>query len=380
MYAQIYARPPAASARRAGIAGGGRLGARHRAGEARPAAVRARIKVIPVTAAPAGWCDAMARMWPVDAVIAENGGLSFVRDGLGVRRRYFQGEAERRAGQFRLLALGERIAASVPGAALAPDQPYRETTLAISFADEGQRRDGVARALAMMKAAGARATVNSLWVLGWFGAFDKLEMTRLWPPEEFGIALEAAREQVFDVGDFINDEPMFGFFSARGRRRHHQRLCRDGIAAALDRRGRWRRRLRRGRGRAPRRALRRARGRVAPPHRKAYLKGGKTARQLSSSEATMSPHRNAADIRAGLNHPIIDADGHWVEYVPVFAERMRKAAGEQGGRRLHTPALKRRIPDVAQASPSPSARGARRRHGRLFGRASPPTRATAPRR
>ena len=33
------------------------------------------IKVIPVTAAPVGWCDQMARMWPVDGVIGENGGL-----------------------------------------------------------------------------------------------------------------------------------------------------------------------------------------------------------------------------------------------------------------------------------------------------------------
>ena len=43
----------------------------------------------------------------------------------------------------------------------------------------------------------------------------------------------------------------------------------------------------------------------------------------------MSPHRSAADIRAGLKHPIIDADGHWVEYNPVFAERMRKVAGDK---------------------------------------------------
>jgi len=28
------------------------------------------VKVIPVTAAPAGWCDQMARMWPVDGVIS----------------------------------------------------------------------------------------------------------------------------------------------------------------------------------------------------------------------------------------------------------------------------------------------------------------------
>ena len=36
----------------------------------------------------------------------------------------------------------------------------------------------------------------------------------------------------------------------------------------------------------------------------------------------MSGHANhsPADIRAKLNHPIIDGDGHWVEYDPVFAE------------------------------------------------------------
>ena len=44
----------------------------------------------------------------------------------------------------------------------------------------------------------------------------------------------------------------------------------------------------------------------------------------------MSSHRSPADIRSGLKHPIIDADGHWIEYSPVFAERMRKVAGDKG--------------------------------------------------
>jgi predicted TIM-barrel fold metal-dependent hydrolase len=35
-----------------------------------------------------------------------------------------------------------------------------------------------------------------------------------------------------------------------------------------------------------------------------------------------------AEIRAKLNHPIIDGDGHWVEYDPVFAEQMRKVGGD----------------------------------------------------
>ena len=44
----------------------------------------------------------------------------------------------------------------------------------------------------------------------------------------------------------------------------------------------------------------------------------------------MSGHANQtpAEIRAKLNHPIIDGDGHWVEYDPVFAEQMRKVGGD----------------------------------------------------
>src|SRR3982074_852515 len=58
----------------------------------------------------------------------------------------------------------------------------------------------------------------------------------------------------------------------------------------------------------------------------------------------MSPHRSAAEIRAGLKHPIIDADGHWIEYNPVFAERMRKVAGDKAADGFL--ASQRRIPDA----------------------------------
>src|SRR5579885_3546427 len=39
-------------------------------------------------------------------------------------------------------------------------------------------------------------------------------------------------------------------------------------------------------------------------------------------------HHSPAEIRAKLNHPVIDGDGHWVEYDPVFAEQMRKVGGD----------------------------------------------------
>jgi hypothetical protein len=39
-------------------------------------------------------------------------------------------------------------------------------------------------------------------------------------------------------------------------------------------------------------------------------------------------HQPADKIRGGLNHPVIDGDGHWVEYEPAFAERLRKVGGD----------------------------------------------------
>jgi hypothetical protein len=38
----------------------------------------------------------------------------------------------------------------------------------------------------------------------------------------------------------------------------------------------------------------------------------------------MSNH--AAEIRAGLKHPVIDGDGHWLEPVPVFSNTCVKWA------------------------------------------------------
>ena len=171
----------------------------------------AGITVVPVTAAPAGWCDLMARMWPIGAVIGENGGLCFHRDpASGVSERHYWAEpAEREGARARLGALADQITASVPDAEIAHDQRYRETTLAFV------NRDAVgAEAIgARLEAAGAQTTLNSLWVLGWLGDFDKLAMARRMMPALFGIDLDRDAEQCFYVGDSPNDAPMFGFFA-----------------------------------------------------------------------------------------------------------------------------------------------------------------------
>jgi predicted TIM-barrel fold metal-dependent hydrolase len=62
----------------------------------------------------------------------------------------------------------------------------------------------------------------------------------------------------------------------------------------------------------------------------------------------MSAHRRPAEIRNSLKHPIIDADGHWVEHNPVFAERMRKVAGDKAADGFL--ATQRRVPDALNLS------------------------------
>jgi HAD superfamily hydrolase (TIGR01484 family) len=174
----------------------------------------AGIKVVPVTAAPAGWCDLIARMWPVDAVIGENGGCCFARvSGTeAVDRRYWLADAERAAARARLRALAAPVLRDFPDAALMHEHGYRETTVAIEFASAAARRRDRLALRDRLRRAGADATVNSIWVLAWLGGFDKLAMARRVLAERFGLAPERARECVLYVGDSINDEAMFGFF------------------------------------------------------------------------------------------------------------------------------------------------------------------------
>ena len=106
------------------------------------------------------------------------------------------------------------VETDVPGAALASDQLYRETDLAIDFCEDVPPlpRASVDRIVAMMEEEGLTAKVSSIHVNGWFGDYDKLAMTRMLLAEVFGMDLDAQRERFVFVGDSPNDAPMFAFF------------------------------------------------------------------------------------------------------------------------------------------------------------------------
>jgi HAD superfamily hydrolase (TIGR01484 family) len=176
----------------------------------------AGLLVVPITGRPAGWCDHIARMWPVDAVVGENGAFWFRYDQAKrtMLRRWWQDEATRNANRARLAELGQRIVAAVPGSAIASDQAYRESDLAIDFCEDVPPLPAAAidRIVAQFHQAGAMCKVSSIHVNGWFGDWDKLAMARRCMADGFGIDIDAVADAIVFSGDSPNDEPMFGFF------------------------------------------------------------------------------------------------------------------------------------------------------------------------
>jgi HAD superfamily hydrolase (TIGR01484 family) len=176
----------------------------------------AGLLVIPVTGRPAGWCDMIARFWPVDAVVGENGAFWMWHDLKAgkLRTRFVQSEAERADGRRRLETVRADVLREVPGAGITSDQPYRLADLAVDFCEDVpplQRAD-VERIVAIFERHGAQAKVSSIHVNGWFGDYDKLTTTKVMMAELFDVELEREAERYVFSGDSPNDASMFGFF------------------------------------------------------------------------------------------------------------------------------------------------------------------------
>jgi len=175
---------------------------------------RAGKLVVPITGRPAGWCDHIARMWPVDAVVGENGAFYFGFFGGKLVKRFQDDEATRTRHRARLQAIGERILREIPGCALASDQAYRETDLAIDYCEDVAALPlaTAERIAALMRSAGLSAKISSIHVNGWFGNYDKLAMTKRLFSEMFEVDAGRLRREFVFAGDSPNDAPMFSYF------------------------------------------------------------------------------------------------------------------------------------------------------------------------
>src|SRR5689334_18816527 len=158
----------------------------------------AGLLVIPVTGRPAGWCDHIARMWPVDGVVGENGAFFFRYDHerRRMQRRYVFDADTRARNRASLATIAREIIERVPGSAIAADQAYRESDLAIDYCEDVPRLTAAAaeEIAVVMRGHGLTARVSSIHVNGWFGEYDKLGMTQNLMRECHGVDIAARRD------------------------------------------------------------------------------------------------------------------------------------------------------------------------------------------
>jgi hydroxymethylpyrimidine pyrophosphatase-like HAD family hydrolase len=191
-------------------------------------------KVIPVTGRPAGWCDLIAREWPVDGVIGENGALAFWEEpgpvcdrGRRIRpllKQEFHPNAVRNDHPV-LARVRERALSEVPGLRLSKDQFARLFDIALDFAEEEPLLplEAAEKVRDIARAEGAVAKISSIHVNVWMGNYDKLSMAEHFLAGRFGWqgqavsppgadSVRSADGEVLFVGDSPNDEPMFARF------------------------------------------------------------------------------------------------------------------------------------------------------------------------
>jgi len=174
----------------------------------------AGLPVLAITGRPAGWSEAFALAWPVNAIVAENGAVALWRGEHGqLCRDHLQGAATRAANFSKLQAVAQRIRADMPQTRLATDSPGRETDIAIDHSEFAHLSEAeIAQVVSLMRAEGLNATVSSIHINGWIGDHDKLAGARWIVRSRLGRDLDSELDRWVYVGDSTNDARMFGHF------------------------------------------------------------------------------------------------------------------------------------------------------------------------
>lgn len=174
------------------------------------------IQVVPVTGRPAGWCEMIARFWPVAGVVGENGGFYFRYDAVQKKMIRSFSEPENLIARHRakLDMIRDEVLREVPGSAVASDQFCRLLDLAIDFCEDVPPlpTSQILRIKEIFEKHGAIAKISSIHVNGWFGQYDKLSKSLEFLRQELRLSESETREVCGFVGDSPNDEPMWSYF------------------------------------------------------------------------------------------------------------------------------------------------------------------------
>jgi HAD superfamily hydrolase (TIGR01484 family) len=171
----------------------------------------AGFSVIPVTGRPAGWCDMIARLWPVTGVVGENGAFYFSYDHhhhTMIQKFFSQPHREN------LNHIENEILKEVPQAKTSSDQFARLFDLAIDIKEDVEplTEHDIQKILTIFKNHGAQAKISSIHINGWFGHSNKVTGSLEILKDLFKLTPEEAFRSVYFIGDSPNDEPMWEVF------------------------------------------------------------------------------------------------------------------------------------------------------------------------
>lgn len=172
---------------------------------------------IAVTGRPAGWCDHIARMWPLHAIVGENGAFYFYRKEDSVHKHYLQSEFRIENKAAECSEILNILSHKVPKAKCSADQKYREFDLAIDICEEvnpplSKREIGII--VDLFKTYNANVKISSIHINGWWGNYNKLTGVQKLFLDLYGEDLNQSsiNQQYLFCGDSPNDVPMFSFF------------------------------------------------------------------------------------------------------------------------------------------------------------------------
>jgi HAD superfamily hydrolase (TIGR01484 family) len=190
----------------------------------------AGLHVIPITGRPVGWAESFAKTWPVDALVAENGGVAWVADNdskkssqIGMQTAYslpkvllkvYQNNALIRANNgVRMAQIAALVTSQIAGIEVSQDSAGRETDLAFDYNEFANvSPETVLQVVELLQSQGMQTTVSSIHIHGCFGHFDKWIGAQWIVRELFNRELANELDQWVFIGDSGNDQAMFQHF------------------------------------------------------------------------------------------------------------------------------------------------------------------------
>ncbi|MEM7138887.1 MAG: HAD-IIB family hydrolase [Myxococcota bacterium] len=174
---------------------------------------RAGLSLVSVTGRPLGWTDVVARMWPVDLAVGENGaGWAWVENGRS-REGYFASEDERRQQRVMLDAVARAVAERMPHVELANDRGARRCDLAFDIGEEQTLPpDEIDLLVGIIEEHGASSLVSTVHAHATPGDWDKARGLEKAFRDVLSVELSAEADRWLFVGDSGNDAAAFSFF------------------------------------------------------------------------------------------------------------------------------------------------------------------------